>query len=366
MRAQLRALGAAGKRGRARCVTQTAKLPRGWTLREAVEATRRARPTGFSPRGLGPDPAPAAVPSYCPREFVLSNPNRSQYCSTGLVESTTYQGGSAGVEVIGRSYTLVIDWAELNYKKREWGHAVKVNMLAATGVESAGLSFLAQGRCYGRCAVVGSYPPDTWVLVRPGAPMQGAWVMASPGKAINSVLHNIDLFSFAPGFPTSAAYSPTRLSPATRCDSESYMKVGRTRPAGCVYFGVPGLFALSAAPGSDVELSAKFIRDAQKRLRKNPGRYPDGALLHRTRSTAANRAVSEPECDRRFGTPRPAGMECDEYPFAATREGAATGNYALRLVPREQNRRVGGRLRGDFFIKQRILYRDPFYVYIGG
>lgn len=183
--------------------------------------------------------------------------------------------------------------------------------------------------------------------------------MGSPGPGIGSHAHNLDLYFHSPS-TTNVAYTPTDFLPVTRCDSEPYMN----STSGCVYSQVPGFFALSAAPGSDVEDAAKFYRDAQDGLANHPGRFPNGVPLHRTTDTSANRAVSAPECDRRFGSPRPSGYDCDEYPFAATREGAATGNFDLRLVPSEQNKGVGRMLGSQFYLYNRILDGDAFYVYI--
>lgn len=378
VRRQLRRLAAAGRR-RASCVATTSKLPRGLTVREAAERTRRARPTrvsgsglgtdpapsGVSAKGLGPDPAPSAVPSYCSERIGLKAPNRGQSCTTEVLVFTVYNTRTRAI--LGRGYMVKFEWAQLAYSSRFWIHETKINPVHATGVAAPGFFAYAAGRCYFGCGVLAAYPPDAWVFMRPGVPVQGKWLMGSPGPGIGSHAHNLDLYFHSPS-TTNVAYTPTDFLPVTRCDSEPYMEQsGQT--SGCVYSQVPGLFALSAAPNqepeSNVEDAAKFYRDAQDRLANHPGRLPDGVPLHRTLDTSANRDVSTPECDRRFGSPRPSGYDCDEYPFASTREGAATGNFDLRLVLREQNRRAGGFL-SDFYIKQRILNGDPFYVYIYG
>ena len=189
--------------------------------------------------------------------------------------------------------------------------------------------------------------------------MQGKWLMGSPGSGIDSHAHNLDFYTYTPP-SENVAYTSTGFLPWTRCDSEPYMN----STSGCVYSQVPGIFALSAAPDSNVKDAATFYRDAQNNLPNHPGRFPDGVPLHRTRDTSANRAVSEAECDRRFGCPRPSGYDCDEYPFAATSEGVATGNFDLRLVPSGQNSEVGRMLGSQFYLYNRILDGDPFYVYI--
>ncbi|MGQ5640796.1 MULTISPECIES: NucA/NucB deoxyribonuclease domain-containing protein [unclassified Streptomyces] len=67
-------------------------------------------------------------------------------------------------------------------------------------------------------------------------------------------------------------------------------------------------------------------------------------------------------------SPRPAGQECDEYPFAATYEGAAKWFYekgsdpnafSVKLVDASQNGRAGNEVNKQFFWNYRVL--DPGY-----
>jgi hypothetical protein len=75
-----------------------------------------------------------------------------------------------------------------------------------------------------------------------------------------------------------------------------------------------------------------------------------------------NRSASTRFCQ----SPRPNGFECDEYPFASTYEGAATAvlkpwNGSVRLIPADDNDK-GGRALKDFYLNNRVLDDDAFFV----
>jgi len=54
-------------------------------------------------------------------------------------------------------------------------------------------------------------------------------------------------------------------------------------------------------------------------------------------------------------------MNCDEYPFATTKQGAASanGHYSLRAVNAKQNRAQGDAL-GAFYAHYRVGSNNPF------
>lgn len=76
----------------------------------------------------------------------------------------------------------------------------------------------------------------------------------------------------------------------------------------------------------------------------------------------ANRAISRPVCAK---LPRKDGRQCDEYPFAATREGAAFGPqgtyWEVKAVNGDHNQIVG-RMLGLMYSNERYFYGDTFYV----
>ncbi|MGI5202351.1 NucA/NucB deoxyribonuclease domain-containing protein [Spirillospora sp. CA-108201] len=79
----------------------------------------------------------------------------------------------------------------------------------------------------------------------------------------------------------------------------------------------------------------------RRRLHRNPGRRraPDTADGHHSDQQEPLRGLQD--CP----SPRPTGEECDEYPFAATHQGAALhgkGDFNWELVKDTDNSTEGG------------------------
>lgn len=59
------------------------------------------------------------------------------------------------------------------------------------------------------------------------------------------------------------------------------------------------------------------------------------------------------------------GQQCDEYRFAATREGAAFGPHGsywdVKAANGDHTQKVG-RMLGSMYSKERYFYGDTFYV----
>lgn len=159
--------------------------------------------------------------------------------------------------------------------------------------------------------------------------------------------------------------------------------------SGCVFPQASAVLVLNDNPQS-----MAHIRDAFAANVSLPGQYPglrqgtraiaagnnwsDGLQrLRVTRLIKANRAKSKMLCEALPNPPSslsscpdfvdPDSVEaltpcdCDEYPFASTREGAAMprtyGEASVRYIARSDNRSAGARL-GAFLRKERLI--DPF------
>ncbi|MGW1093201.1 NucA/NucB deoxyribonuclease domain-containing protein [Streptomyces sp. NPDC002596] len=88
--------------------------------------------------------------------------------------------------------------------------------------------------------------------------------------------------------------------------------------------------------------------------------YDSAAAIQRQKNeTAKNNACAQIR-------PNPSdGLDCDEYPFASTWEGAGVGdnNFSVRYLDATQNRSAGGSLAA-WYNSDRILHKDRFYVRI--
>ncbi|OZF08178.1 hypothetical protein CH299_28875 [Rhodococcus sp. 14-2686-1-2] len=164
-----------------------------------------------------------------------------------------------------------------------------------------------------------------------------------------------------------------------RCDNMQSQGM-RTKP-GCATSQEP---ILDYANRSNLGELNEHIRLAQDS--GLPGRFDELRPLTRTTTAVtSNRAAS---CNKVPG-PREPGKSCDEYPFASSQQGAASGNpgrtftgcfipdqpelprpdpgsfsnggYSMCQINARQNSRGGGILNW-FYVKNRILNGDTFYV----
>ncbi|MEU8893401.1 NucA/NucB deoxyribonuclease domain-containing protein [Streptomyces sp. NPDC048442] len=110
-----------------------------------------------------------------------------------------------------------------------------------------------------------------------------------------------------------------------------------------------------------VSEAALHVFDAQRKLAGHPGLFGQGRPLHRTvdkKLIAKNRGAA---CPKRL--PRPPGKSCDEFPFASTKEGGASGTYSRRMINAKHTSDAGG---SNYLLKayrdHRILNGDAFWV----
>ncbi len=136
--------------------------------------------------------------------------------------------------------------------------------------------------------------------------------------------------------------------------------------------------------------SARHIDDALHRPERTfpsfigktiPGEYlpalgTSQRPLHRLIDSVANdsnRTAAGRICDDVWGSDgRSPNLNCDEYPFASTYEGAYTStssgtllavwNGSARLINGDDNQTAGRYLNTRFYTVNRILDSDPFFV----
>ncbi|MFB8166214.1 hypothetical protein G3I31_07335 [Streptomyces sp. SID9913] len=172
-----------------------------------------------------------------------------------------------------------------------------------------------------------------------------------------------------------------------RFDSATYMGSDiQYGHKGAIFNRVTPVFSYDRADAS-VESVAEHIFDAlyapqltypQKNDKDIPGNIWNGEWqpLHRNVKTgtwgtfspdsdaiaAANERAKDSAC---AGLTRPADHDCDEFPFASTKEGAGVGdgNFSVRMVPATENRSAGGKLSA-WYSKDRILDGDPYGIFV--
>ncbi|WP_254609182.1 NucA/NucB deoxyribonuclease domain-containing protein [Burkholderia lata] len=91
----------------------------------------------------------------------------------------------------------------------------------------------------------------------------------------------------------------------------------------------------------------------------------------------ANRSDSKAQCIAKFGPvtgqctftgdpdEAPTDCDCDEYPLASTEQGASSDpEVSVKRIDASDNRRAGAFL-GNFYLNQRVLDQEAFYVDVG-
>lgn len=176
-----------------------------------------------------------------------------------------------------------------------------------------------------------------------------------------------------------------------RCDSADYFA---GRPKACVMWDVvPHLqYRINNTDGTptDVHGVAEHIKfafehpnDTYPRIpgrdKRIPGRYVgnlDNNYLERVPYNSPDRLANSAEKDRACqrtapyqdtGLPQPPGPgeQCDEFPFASTKQGAASPDwdFSVRAVPTGDNGKAGIALR-MYYNDDRILYYDNDFFYV--
>ncbi|WP_229854115.1 NucA/NucB deoxyribonuclease domain-containing protein [Streptomyces filipinensis] len=95
------------------------------------------------------------------------------------------------------------------------------------------------------------------------------------------------------------------------------------------------------------------------RAQKDPAVKVDQAKIDK------NRRKSISECRKVWGDYSGSGLQCDEYPFASTREGSTKGDnrFSVRLIDGTDNRKGGERL-DQMYTLNRLLDDDAFCMRI--
>ncbi|WP_328698499.1 NucA/NucB deoxyribonuclease domain-containing protein [Streptomyces sp. NBC_00342] len=161
-------------------------------------------------------------------------------------------------------------------------------------------------------------------------------------------------FTFTkPGYTTGGF---TYNSGKYRCDDTFWGPKKRTKNPGCVFPSASPVFSLSRSDAK-VKQSANHILDAQRKITGHPGA---STPLHRITNEKTISAHRKAMCAK-VRNPDPKKYDCDEYPFAASKEGGNPARGSTRIISAGDNRSAGARL-GGFYKAQRVLNGDGYYV----
>lgn len=309
------------------------------------------------------------VPDWCKENFNKGRyATRTQDCETFGIIYTKYVITNGSWKAVGSATLSVYSYQYSSFTDPTVAHQYGFSAAQVAG-DLSGVTLSAASQCSGACVslLTGNISPAPIVLYE--------WREAeSYYEPTDTVLGSLHYFGTAWGL--TATLDGNSQSVWTdyneiRCDHAS----GGPHPtAGCAVWWAPGVVTYSRA--SLPTLTAHIEQAHLSGLRGSSVNSP----LHRTQDAsiiAANRAAS---CGSPPSLPN---LSCDEYPFASTHEGAASGGTARsfpncffldppatgavgfsRCMIDAQQNSSGGTILGNTYWQQRILDGDPFIVRI--
>lgn len=252
------------------------------------------------------------------------------------------------------SFTATHD-LQLSARSLDYKEQVTISQVV-TKLRARGAGIVLGDRCGNTCTPVGNDFPVGEVL-RNG--LHGTLTFHdSVGRGDEEGLRNMYTWILRPVADPVATI--TLVTPLFyRCDDmlAGNNPLRRAFPPGCVFPQYTPVLTTM------VQLShiAANIRRIQNRG-GHYGRMGDGHPLHRITDASQIAANRDVLCPRRLH--RPSGKECDEYPFASTREGGngvPPNSRGRAMVPAREQRQQGG-LVNTFYNANRVLNEDAFWV----
>lgn len=332
-----------------------------------------------NPQGtIGGSPAPGralrTLPQWCiDNAFDGLLALRTEVCEIVSSTLTVFRTTNGVTTVVGLMEFNIFSYAYTSTTSGSWIHQFEISPYIITG-EAAGSSVQASATCVGGCNVTRStFPSQPAPLnARPGGEAVLATTAIGSG-VVDEADTSWNAFFTNPRWGSSTTFSAALTT--IRCDTAT----PGTPTTGCVipWYAAWLIYSLT---GPYPELASHIRRAQESGL---PGGISATPLTRLTNSLKieANRLQA---C--RDSYPRPVNKSCDEYPFASTYQGLATGGGTARTFPGcsitlagpgstgptgvsvcmivfTQNSGGGG-TASAFYRQNRVLDRDPFRVVI--
>ncbi|QHB70391.1 NucA/NucB deoxyribonuclease domain-containing protein [Stenotrophomonas sp. 364] len=282
--------------------------------------------------------------------------SRKHYCVKRVAKYSSHNPETGEEEVAN---VTMYDYVSVPQSRTAWTHRVRVEFEAIQGNAMAGLIVAPDLYC-GSCTEKQQFEPQT--LSGPGIYEFSAALRFDTDDGKTSQNTQLVLTRF------NVDQTPIQMvAPQLRCDTLS-----KKRTSGCRFLEYPAVFDVSLSD-SETDESATHIKVAQEILPGMIGRWHvdparRGAALTRTRDDKinnANRNASGTLCRKRFPEGYEAGLNCDEYPFASTNQGASLvpeTSMSVKYILGADNQKVGNRLGGFLCTEARVLDGEEFWV----
>ncbi len=251
---------------------------------------------------------------------------------------------------IGTIDIVTITSVRADARALTWTHDIQIVKLGGRG-DINGVIPEGVASCPVECTVTAQNFPYRLMDSSPAgtSTMTSAVVPGTSGQVVAEQAQWTVIFTQMGSLPSPPV---TFTSEPVRCDTNT-----PNATAGCVLSRhTPTLHYTTAVHD---ELAAHISTAQAGGLPGAPGGTPltrlvDPVQQQKNRDTACPSSI-----------PRPEGEECDEYPFASTNQGAFTsgGAYSSMMIDKDDNQRGGTDLAG-FYLDNRIMSNDPFYVQI--
>jgi hypothetical protein len=345
---------------------------------EAIVCIEKASPEqidgdtlGFANPGVS-TMAIQSLPDWCVDGFNRGRlATRTQNCETFGVTITKSVLRNGVMVDVGTAELAVASYQYTSYSTPRVAHQYGFNVSAVTG-DVTGVMIDASSTCSGSCTHVAGAIPAT--AAAPTGWHDAESFATPPTTTAGSIHHLATEWELGVSLPSASGPQRPTLSTGTydvRCDNAAG---GSSPTPGCAVYYVPGVVTYSSAT------HPTFASHVAQALASG---LPGGSMadpLHRTTVTSVINANRSASCG---SAPSISGLSCDEYPFASSYEGAASGGSARSfpgcnftdpaatgpngfsrcMITASENSSAGAIL-GNIYRQQRILEADPFYVRI--
>jgi hypothetical protein len=291
--------------------------------------------------------ATAAASSLC----AVNKVRRTRHASCGIAEFVATIVRVPTGKVLGTGVIALGYQESLSASSRSWTLPAQIELVSATGVVRTGTTARTIMDCTGGCGSSG--PWQTPLAV--GRVYGHDYHVTSPGTGTAATRQTPVVTIANPASTDEPTAHALNLGPA-RCDSIAY---GKT--SGCVFSDMAAAY-YAYLKGHNEDAVALNIENGEKNKPLHFGWYGHGQVLRRATNSGVQAANRKAACGKaRFKKP----LTCDEYPFAATFEGAAyyPHDYVIAGVPSSQNSAEGA-YRVNMYRTERLINDDPYWVFV--
>lgn len=325
--------------------------------------------TDFSTRATIPVPAWCLDQGVANQYFITRNAECGIFA--GVLTVRQLVNGAPTGPITGTMNFLMYHYIYSLVDNTTWGNQMIVSPTIITGT-AAGTQISGTASCTGSCTLQSQSFPVQVPGVHQNANGESYYKWNGTAGQVGTGTPRWSVNFKSPSAPNTSSLSQ-EAGVGVRCDN-ALPGAG----AGCVIAEVTPWIRYDGT--SFVEFGAHVASAQASGLPGARGGLP----LHRTTNAAIRDTNRAKACPGNF--PRPANRDCDEYPFASTLEGAASGGgsarvllpwcqitlpqppstgpvgYSVCMIDRNENQQAGSLLNSVLYVPYRVIDGDAFNV----